>query len=185
MSGPDCELDWHIQSWTAEMADAVCKQLSKADTLLFGRVTYSAMARYWASKAINLTLAREDIVFAEMLNQYDKIIFSKTLKTLPWNNSQLVRGNMADQIRRLKQRPGKDIIIYGSSSVVSALMQSGLVDEYHIWVHPVLLGKGKPLFKALSDTLCLTLLTTKTFSSGVVLLQYAFSGRTKTSNECA
>jgi dihydrofolate reductase len=175
MSGPNCELDWHFQSWTAEMAEVACEQLGKADTILFGRVTYSAMARYWTSKTTNLTLAREDIDFADMLTYYNKVVFSKTLTALPWTNSRLVKENMADEIVRLKQQPGKDIIIYGSGSLVSTLVQSGLVDEYQIWVHPVLLGKGKPLFKGLHDRLHMKLFKTQKFRSGVVMLSYAYS----------
>jgi len=172
MSGPNCELDWHFQSWTGEMAEFLCEQLGKADTILLGRVTYKAMAKYWPSKITDPSFPREDIDFAEMINSYTKIVFSKTLTNPEWNNSRLVKGNIADAITQLKQQPGRNMIIYGSGKVVSALMQLDLVDEYQIWVHPVLLGKGKPLFTGLQDKLHMKLFRTKTFSSGVVMLYY-------------
>lgn len=172
MSGPNCELDWHFQCWTNEMAYALCEQLSNADTILLGRVTYNAMAAYWPSKAKDLSFPREDIAFADMMNNYTKLVFSKTLTNPHWNNSKLIKGNIAGQTIQLKQQSGKNIIVYGSGRVVSALMQCGLIDEYHIWVHPVLLGKGKPLFTGIRDKLTMKLFKSKTFSSGVVLLNY-------------
>lgn len=172
MSGPDCELDWHFQCWTKEMGESLCEQLSYADTILLGRITYKAMAKYWPSKAADMSFPREDLSFADMMNRYNKIVFSKTLVTPEWNNSRLAKGNIADEIAQLKQQPGKDMIIYGSGKVVSFLMQFGLVDEYQLWVHPVLLGKGNSLFKGLHDKLNMKLFKTKTFSSGVVLLYY-------------
>ncbi len=87
-----------------------------------------------------------------------------------WNNTKLAEGNIADEIAQLKLQPGKNMIIYGSGKVVSALVKFGLIDEYQLWVHPVILGKGKPLFKELQNVLCMQLFKTKTFSSGVMLL---------------
>lgn len=172
MSGPNCELDWHFQSWTEDMSDSLCEQLSKADTILLGRITYNAMAKYWQSKMIDTSFARKDIAFAEMMNRYKKIVFSKTLTAPDWYNSKLIRRNFGKEILKLKQLPGKDMIVYGSGLLVSALMQSRLIDEYVLWVHPVILGKGKLLFKGLHDNLFLRLRRTKKFSSGVVGLYY-------------
>lgn len=177
MSGPDCELDWHFRSWTDGMAETLCEELSKADTILLGHVTYSAMAKYWASKAIDPSFPREDIAFAEMMNIYTKVVFSKTLTMPEWNNSVVVKGNIPDEVGRLKNQPGKSIMLYGSGKVASALMKSGLVDELHLWVHPVLIGKGKRLFKGQKNigNLKLNLLKTKTFGSGVIILYYDLS----------
>ena len=171
MSGPNCELDWHFQSWTEEMAECLCEQLSKADTILLGRITYGAMARYWPSQTMNPSYPRENIAFAEMMNNYPKIVFSKTLTTTEWNNSRLVKGDISMEISKLKQKPGKDMIIYGSGRIVSVLAELNLVDEYVLWVHPIILGKGKPLFKS-GNKLALELIKTKTFRKGVVILYY-------------
>lgn len=172
MSGPDCELDWHFQSWNEEMAASASEQLGQADTILLGRVTYLAMAAYWSSKIAGISVPREDIDFAEMMNSHNKIVFSRTLPAVGWCNSRLVKEDIPGEIARLKGQPGKDMIVYGSGRIVSVLMRLGLVDEYRIWVHPVVLGKGKPLFNAVDDHLDMHLFKTKGFSSGVILLYY-------------
>lgn len=172
ISGPDCELDWHFDNWTPDMATALCEQLSQADTILLGRVTYNAMARYWPSKSRDLSYPREDIAFADMMNSYSKVVFSKTMATSQWNNSIFIKGNIEKEVVRLKEQTGKDIIIYGSGILVSAMMQLNLIDEYILWIHPIVLGKGKPLFKALHGRFGLKLLQTRRFSSGVVALSY-------------
>ena len=173
MSGPNCELDWHFQSWTEDMAESLCEQLSRADTILLGRVTYNAMAKYWQAQALDLSFPRKDIAFAEMINSYRKIVFSKTLHDPDWYNSKLIRGNIIKEIVDLKQQPGKDMIIYGSGALISSFMQLGLIDEYVLWVHPVILGRGKPLFRDLHENISFTLQKTESFSSGVVGLYYA------------
>lgn len=174
MSGPDCELDWHFESWSSEMAKTLCEQLDRADTILLGRVTYTAMARYWTSKAMDLSCPGEDVAFVEMINNYTKIVFSKTSAVTAWRNSKLIKGNLEDEIVKLKRQVGKDIIVYGSGRLVSALIQLGLVDEYQLWVHPVVIVKGKPLFKTLKNTTLLKLSKIKAFQSGVVLLFYKY-----------
>lgn len=173
MSGANRELDWHFQSWTDEMAESACGQLSKADTILLGRVTYRAMAGYWTAAIIDPSFPRGDIGFAEMMNNHTKVVFSKTMTTPEWHNTRLAKGNITDEIARLKRQQGKDMIIYGSGSIVSTLMRLGLVDEYRIWVHPVILGKGRPLFNGLREKLKMNLFKTETFDSGVVILYYA------------
>lgn len=174
MSGPNCELDWHFKSWTPDLAEALCLQLSNADTIILGRITYCAMAKYWTMKTLDPSFPKEDIAFAEMMNRYTKVVFTQTLTVPQWNNSILVKGNIEKEIKRLKKQAGKNLIIYGSGKLVSALINRNLVDEYQLWVHPVLLAKGKPLFQGLPDNLKtkLQLVETKAFSSGVVILNY-------------
>jgi dihydrofolate reductase len=172
MAGPNCELDWHFQSWTKEMAESQCEQLSHADTILLGGVTYSAMARYWPAVGNDLSFPREDIAFADMMNSYNKVVFSKSLTGLQWNNSRLLKGTLRKEIQELKAQHGKDIIIYGSGKLVSSLIRFGLIDQYVLWMHPVVLGKGKPLFGNLQDKLNLELVKQHQFSSGVVMLYY-------------
>jgi dihydrofolate reductase len=172
MAGPNCELDWHFNSWNHEMAQSITEQLSKADTILLGRVTYRGMAQHFSSVPVSLLTPREDLDFADMLNHYPKIVFSKTLTDVTWNNSRLLSGNVAKEVIKLKQQPGKDMIIYGSGQLVASLTKLGLIDEYRIWVHPIVLGNGKPLFKELHQSLNLSLYKTQTFSSGVVILFY-------------
>ncbi|MGB7952985.1 MAG: dihydrofolate reductase family protein, partial [Candidatus Nitrosopolaris sp.] len=102
------------------------------------------------------------------MNNLPKIVFSKTLQEAKWNNSKLVKENIAVEISKMRQQPGKDVVIFGSGSIVSTFMQLGLIDEYRIIVNPVVLGNGKPLFKGINDTQNLKVLKTRMFGSGVV-----------------
>jgi dihydrofolate reductase len=172
MSGPDHGLDWHFTSWTEEMAESACEQLSRADTILLGRITYDAMAAYWPVQAAQALYSREDIAFADMMNHYEKIVFSKTLDKAGWSNSRVVKDSVEEEIVRLKNQRGREMIIYGSGKLVDGLLKAGLVDEFRIWLHPVLIGKGKRLFKTVSSRRLLTLFDTKRFGSGVVVLYY-------------
>ena len=171
LSGPDGELDWHVKRWTKEMGDALCSQLAAADTVLLGRVTYTAMAAYCSSKVTDPHCRGEDFAFANMMNCYPKIVVSKTMKSVRWNNTRLLKGNLQDKITQLKTKPGGNILVYGSSQLVTALVQLGLVDAYWLWIHPVVLGKGKLLFENIHHSVNFTTLKTETFQSGVVLMQ--------------
>ncbi|MGA2023039.1 MAG: dihydrofolate reductase family protein [Candidatus Sulfotelmatobacter sp.] len=149
--GVNKELDWHVvdEEFHAYARD----MLRKADTLLFGAATYEVMAAYWP------TAPSDEI--ADRMNGLSKIVFSKTLQKVTWNNSS-----------KLKQQPGKDIVILGSAQLASFLLPLGLIDEYRAILNPVLLGGGKPLFNGITERIRLKLITAKVFGSGVVLLSY-------------
>ena len=180
ISGPGSELDWHCKSWTREMGDALCMELAKADTILLGRVTYTAMAKYWPSKLADPSCRDEDAVFANMMNTHKKIVFSTTLSTTKWSNSTLATRSPQHEIHFLKRRTGKHIIVYGSGQLVDSLIASGMVDEYQLWLHPVIIGKGIPLFKASlfqqAKALHLKLVESQKFVCGVMLLNYQTTG---------
>lgn len=165
-AGPNGEIDWFV--WDQETADYSKDLIESIDTILFGRVTYELMAGYWPKA----DPASEDPVIIDAMNNLPKIVFSKTLEKVTWTNSRLVRENVAEEISEMKQQSGRDMVIYGSGSLVSYLTQLGLIDEYRIFVNPVVLGSGKPLFKDLANRVYLKLLKTKTFNCGVVLLHY-------------
>jgi dihydrofolate reductase len=164
-AGPNGEIDWFV--WDEEI-----EQFSKdflagsIDTILFGRVTYELMAGYWP-----VTTA-EDPIITEKMNNLPKIVFSKTLEKADWRNTRLIREINKDDILRMKGQPGKDMVIYGSGSIVSALTKLGLIDEYLIFVNPIILGNGKQQFKDLTDRINLRLINSKIFKAGVVLLHY-------------
>jgi dihydrofolate reductase len=159
---PNKKLDFVVLD--EDFFDYARAMLGAADTLLFGRATYEHMASYWPT-----ALADE---IAEKMNNLPKIVFSRTLQTVEWKNSRLVKGNVAEEISRLKQLPGKDMVILGSATIASLLMQQGLVDEYRVILQPVLLGSGSPLFKDITERIQLKLISAKAFGSGVVLLSY-------------
>jgi len=165
-AGPNGEIDWFV--WDEETAEYVKEMLRSIDTLLFGRVTYELMAGYWPTASA----PAEDPVIIHAMNNLPKIVFSRTLERVEWNNSRLVKDNLAEEVARLKQQPGKDLVIFGSGSIVSAFTLSGLIDDYRIFINPVVLGSGKPLFQGLKEKLKLNLLKSKTFQCGVVLLHY-------------
>lgn len=162
--GPKRELDWHnVDSEFNEFAD---RQLSTVDTLLFGRVTYQMMASFWP------TATESDPIIANKMNSLAKLVFSRTLSTVDWNNSRLIKGNIAEEVSKLKNQPGKDIAILGSAAILSALMEANLIDEHRLMIAPIILGAGNPLFSNLERRHPLKLLRSMTFKSGNVLLVY-------------
>ena len=172
MSGAHGELDWHFETWNDEMGEQLLGQLEKADTLLLGRFTYEAMAKYWTVKPLTQNFPRQDLAIADKMSRHIKLVFSKTRTDSIWNNSRFAVRNPAEEIKRLKRLNGKDIILFGSSSLVSALIHSNQVDEYQLWIHPVILGSGTPLFRNLKYPLNLYLSGSVIFESGVMMLNY-------------
>lgn len=171
-------LDWHFRFWNEEMAHAASVQLGNADTILLGRKTYQAMAEYWPAQLINPSHPREDVAYAEMINQCSKIVFSTSLHRASWRNTTLVHSNIKSTVLALKKGPGRDILVYGSGSIASLLMRQGLVDEYQLWVHPVWLGEGRPFPDRTSCQRPMEYTGRQKFSSGVVLFFYRDIGST-------
>lgn len=165
-AGPNGEIDWFV--WDEETAEYMKGLMSSIDTILFGRVTYELMANYWPTAEPPV----EDPTIIDFMNSTPKIVFSKTLEKVEWKNSRLVKEDVAEEVSKMKQLPGKDMVIFGSGSIVSAFAQSGSTDDYRLFVNPVVLGNGKPLFKGLKERLKLKLSSTKTFKCGVILLHY-------------
>ncbi|MHA4808092.1 dihydrofolate reductase family protein [Flavitalea flava] len=165
-------LDWHFQSWNQEMAGYAYEQLRTMDTIILGRLTYQAMAAYWPSAARHQAGTCREIEFAHMMNNYTKLVFSNTLDILEWKNARLVKGDISREMSRLGKEPGKDMVIFGSGSIVKTFHRLGLIDEFRLLVHPVILGHGKPLFKDILDKEDLFFLQTRKMDSGVVVLSY-------------
>ena len=158
----DKKLDWFAPD--EESFQYAREMLRAADTLLFGRATYQHMARYWPS-------APKDEI-ADKMNNLHKIVFSKTLERAVWSNSTLVKNNAAEEVSKLKQQSGKDMVILGSATLASFLLQLDLIDEYRVVLIPVLLGAGNPLFTGIEQRLRLKLQQARLFASGVVVLYY-------------
>ena len=136
--------------------------------LLFGRVTYEMMAGFWPTPAAMQTMPTG----AEPMNSLPKVVSSRTLDRAPWQNTRLLRGDLATEVRQLKEEPGPGMAILGSGSIVSQLAREGLIDEYQIVVNPVVLGKGRTLFEGVDRHLALKRTKTRTFGNGNVLLCY-------------
>jgi dihydrofolate reductase len=154
MEAPD---KWHLRFWHEEMGKYKYYELFASDVLLLGRVTYEGFAAAWPTRA-------GDDDFADRMNGLPNCVVSTTLEEpLEWNNSRLIKENVAEEISRLKQQPGRDILIAGSVDLVNTLMSHGLIDEYRLMVHPVVVGSGKRLFREGSGTTALRLVETKRF----------------------
>ena len=164
--GRNHAIDWH--NVDAEFQQFSLAQLDSAGLLLFGRVTYELMAGFWPTAAA----ARDDPLTAAAMNRLPKVVFSRTLDHASWQHTRLVKENILEEVRRLKDEPGKDIFIFGSSDLSVALLQHGLIDEFRLLVNPLVLGAGTALFHGIQENLHLQLLQTQTFKNGNVLLVY-------------
>lgn len=145
--------------------------LRNADTILFGRTTYQLMEGYWPEIVKNPTGNEAEDAFAILIDAILKIVFSRTLENVEWKNTELKNEVTTKDILELKNQPGKSIVV-GSPSLIVALSKLDLIDEYHLVVHPVVLGKGLPLFRNITDRINLKLLKTRTFNCGAVALYY-------------
>jgi dihydrofolate reductase len=166
MAGPKGEIDWVIQD--VEVTEYSREEGDTIDTFVFGRVTYDMMAMFWptpAGKSANP-------VFAKALNNAQKIVFSRTLKKAEWQPAEVIPEIDKDKVMKEKERPFKDIMIFGSRSIVNQLAGLGLIDEYQLMVNPVVMGKGIPLFDKTLDKINLKLVRSRTFKSGLELLVY-------------
>lgn len=159
-AGPGGELDWYLVD--ASFNAFAIEQLQAADTLLFGRKTYELMKNYWP----NPMAEQNDRVVTELMNNTPKIVFSTTLDKAEWNNTRLVKDNIAGEISMIKQQPGKDLLLLGSAQLASTLIQLNLIDEFRIMINPVVLGRGRPLFTGIQNRSQLTLIKTRPFASG-------------------
>jgi dihydrofolate reductase len=145
--------------------------LRNADTLIYGRTTYQLMESYWPAIVKNPTGNKPTDEFAVLIDNISKIVFSRTLKNVDWKNSTLKKEVIKEEILQLKRQAGKPIFV-GSPSLIVALSQLDLIDEYQLSVQPTILGSGLPLFKNIRDRINLKLLKTKTFGCGAVTFYY-------------
>jgi dihydrofolate reductase len=171
-SGPNDDMSFVGESFDEEMGKYEDDILNTGDTLLLGRVTYDSFAGSWPYVPDKPDASEGEKSYARKLNAMRKIVFSRTLASVDWHNSVLRREIDPDEIRRWKQEDGKDMLIYGSANVVQQLTQLGLIDEFQVLVHPVVIGGGKQLFKDISEKQRLKLASARPFNSGVVLLTY-------------
>ena len=172
ISGAHDELNWHFECWSEQMGERFLELLENTDTLLLGRKTYEAMANYWPYRPLEQNFPRQDQAIADQMNRHEKIVFSGSHSSVFWKNTKMANRNFSEEIRMLRRRPGKNILIFGSGTLVSACITSGLVDEYQLWIHPVLLGKGNPLFRNQEKKIKLKLSGSEILDPGVALLRY-------------
>lgn len=172
VEGPNGPMDISWVAYDGDLEKHAREILSTADTVLWGRGTYQMMHSYWPSVPSDPSASQHERDHAEWIEKTAKVVFSTTLENVEWNNSRLVKAEVEEEIKRLKQQPGQDIVILGSPRFAHTLMQLGLIDEYKITVSPVLIGSGLPLFQGIQEKINLKLIENKTFDSGAIGLVY-------------
>ena len=171
MESPD---KWQLQNdlFDEKMGEPIGAAFQSAGALLLGRVTYQEFAAHWPKQTND--------PFADLLNAKPKYVVSNTLKsTSEWQNTKIVKGDAVAEVQKLKRELDKDILIAGSAKLVSSLTNAGVIDEYQLFVHPVVVAKGKRLFKDGIDPTLLTLESSQAFGTGVVELRYRYKGKAK------
>jgi dihydrofolate reductase len=161
---------WMVPYADEAMGQFVTDWFTAADAFLLGRITYEIMAAYWSQ------VTDEDEV-ARKLNSLPKHVASKTLDKVTWNNSTLIRGDLIAEVTKLKAGPGEELQVHGSGNLAQTLIQHGLIDEYRLWFHPIVLGTGKRLFAEGTAPIALKLIETKTTGTGVVIHVYQPAGK--------
>jgi dihydrofolate reductase len=161
------DMSWahkHDEEWNSFVAG----NASGEGVLVFGRVTYDMMASYWPTPVAS----QNSPVVAKRMNELPKIVFSRNMQAASWQNTTLLKGNLAEEVKRLKSQPGADMVILGSASVVAQLTAARLIDDYQIALSPIVLGGGKSMFANLADKAGLKLKDSRTFKNGNVFLTY-------------
>ena len=157
--------EWAFSYSNEEMEEANASGMAASDALLLGRVTYEGLAAFWPNQP-------DGTPMVDYINSVRKYVVSTTLEEVEWNNSTLIKGNVVEEITRLKRQPGKDITSIGSGVLVRSLLRDGLLDELRLMIHPVVMGSGKRLFEDGGDGKDLELVDSKTFGTGVLYLTY-------------
>jgi len=170
VAGLKGELDW--ANIDDEMFDFVATMTDTADTALYGRVTYEMMQSYWPTAGKQPNATKHDKEHSAWYNKVSKIVLSKTISEKGLDNTTVISGQLADNINKIKKQDGKNILIFGSPGASQSLLNQGLIDEFWLFVNPIILGQGMPLFKDITGTTKLKLAESKTFACGVIALHY-------------
>lgn len=170
VSGLNGEMDWIKVD--AEIFDYVGKRINEGDTALYGRVTYQMMESYWPTAGEKPSATKHDIEHSRWYSKVQKVVLSTTMKETGLKNTKIIGNDLLDRISELKKQEGKDILLFGSPRATHSLIQQNLIDGYWLFVNPVILGKGIPLFVNVKNKSKLKLLNTRQFSCGVTELNY-------------
>jgi dihydrofolate reductase len=165
--GPNEDISW-AKNNSQEENEFAAENMKSGNTLLFGRVTYQMMSSYWPSK----DAMKQNPQVAEGMNKAEKIVFSRTLKKADWNNTRIISDNMEQEIKKLKQLPGKHLTVLGSGNIVNQLAEKGLIDEFQLMIYPVVIGQGTQYLKDIRQTRDLKLVDSRIFKSGSIVLFY-------------
>lgn len=170
VAGPNGEMDWMEWNWDDEIKNYVKGITEPVDCILLGRKLADGFIPTWESRLADPTTADD---FAKKMVNTPKIVFSKKLKTVVWDNTELVAGDHVKYINQLKNKPGRDIIVYGGSNFVASLIKDAMIDDYHLFINPTAIGTGMSIFNSLKQNYSLKLMEAKRFSCGIALLHYS------------
>jgi dihydrofolate reductase len=170
VAGTNGEMNWI--NVNEAMFDFVATMTDKSDTALYGRVTYEMMQSYWPKAGEQPNASRHDKEHSAWYNKVSKVVLSKTINDSGLHNTKVISDQLSENINKLKQQEGKNILIFGSPGASQSLLNQGLIDEFWLFVNPIILGQGMPLFKDITGTTKLKLAESKTFASGVIALHY-------------
>lgn len=172
VEGPKGAMDIGWVAYNEELEKFADNVLSNTDTIVWGRKTYEMMYDYWPTVPSDENANEHELNHAQWIENVEKVVFSKALNHVEWSNSKLVKDHVEEEINKLKQQEGGDIVVLGSPRFAHYLMQLNLVDEYKITISPTLIGKGLPLFQNIHDKVDLKLIKSETFESGTLGLNY-------------
>jgi dihydrofolate reductase len=170
VAGPNGEMNWI--KLDEEIFDFVATMTAKADAALYGRVTYEMMQAYWPTAGDKPNASRHDKEHSAWYKKVAKIVLSKTMSQQGLHNTTVISNHLADNINKIKSEPGKNILIFGSPSASQSLLSEGLIDQFWLFINPIVLGHGRPLFKDVNEQTKLKLIETKPFSCGVIALHF-------------
>ncbi|HWB90455.1 MAG TPA: dihydrofolate reductase family protein [Puia sp.] len=175
VAGPNGEMRWI--NVDEEIFDHVGKRIGETDTALYGRVTYEMMEGYWPTAGDEPNASRHDIEHSRWYKKAHKVVLSKTMKDAALTNTQIISDNLSDSINEIKRQEGKEILLFGSPTATHSLIQLNLIDGYWLFVNPIVLGQGIPLFVDIKEKIKLKLLATRQFTSGVTELNYILADK--------
>jgi len=170
VAGPNGEMDWIKVD--QEIFDHVGKRISEGDTALYGRITYQMMESYWPTAGNKPTATRHEVEHSKWYGKVHKVVLSQTLKEADLTNTTIISDNLSEKINEIRQPGNKEILVFGSPTATHSLIQLNLIDGYWLFVNPIILGQGIPLFADIKDKIKLKLLGTRQFTSGVTELNY-------------
>ena len=165
IAGPNGEMDWMVWDWDEALKNYIKEITEPVDCIILGRKLAQGFIPHWASNP--------ELEGAGKINSLKKVVFTKTLEKSEWDNTVLAKGDLIEEITKLKKQDGKDIIAYGGAGFVSSLIKHGLIDEYHLLINPSAIGSGMAIFKELDGKQNLALVKSISFDCGIVLLNYA------------
>ena len=171
VAGPNGEMNWI--KLDDELFDFVATMTANADTALYGRVTYEMMQSYWPTAGEQPNASKHDKEHSAWYNKVSKVVLSKTINQAGLTNTTVIGDQLTENITQIKNQEGGNILIFGSPGATHSLLGLGLIDEFWLFVNPILLGEGKPLFKGINETIKLKLAESKTVACGVIALHYA------------